>query len=64
MRVQPVESIQVIAADPTDDKVLECAVAAGADAIISGDAHLLKLGEFRGMKIQRPAEFLAEGLGR
>ena len=57
--VQPTESIQTIEADPTDDRILECAVAAEAEVIVSGDSHLLNLGSFRGIPIQRVAEFLA-----
>ena len=57
--VQPTESIQAIEADPTDDRILECAVAAEAEVIVSGDAHLLSLGSFRGIPIQRVADFLA-----
>ena len=56
--VQPTESIQAIEADPTDDRILECAVAAEADVIVSGDSHVLSLGGFRGISIQRLAEFL------
>ena len=57
--VQPTESIQAIEADPTDDRILECAVAAEAEVIVSGDTHLLSLGSFRGIPIQRVAEFLS-----
>ena len=57
--VQPTESIQAIEADPTDDRILECAVAAEAEVIVSGDAHLLSLCSFRGIPIQRVADFLA-----
>jgi putative PIN family toxin of toxin-antitoxin system len=32
-----------VAADPGDDKFIWCALASGADAIISGDEHLLAL---------------------
>lgn len=56
--VTPTESIRTIAADPTDDRILECAVAAEAEVIISGDTHLLGLRSFRGIRIQRVAEFL------
>lgn len=44
--------------DPDDNKILECAVAAAADYIISGDDHLLNLKGFRGIKIVTPAEFV------
>jgi uncharacterized protein len=56
--VTPTESINVISSDPTDDRILECAVAADADAIVSGDNHLLALGNFRGILIQRVSDFL------
>lgn len=44
--VEPTESLQVIEADPTDDRILECAVAADAEVLVSGDRHLLSLGSF------------------
>jgi putative PIN family toxin of toxin-antitoxin system len=59
-RVEPVERIEAVQADPTDDRILECAVAAGGDCIVSGDRHLLSLGSFRGIRIQTAAEFLSE----
>jgi len=37
--------------DPTDDKFLECAVAGGADYVVSADADLLNLREVRGIPI-------------
>ena len=48
----------MIGADPSDDRILECAVAADAEVIVSGDNHLLALGSFRGIPIQRVGEFL------
>lgn len=56
--VTPTESINVINADPSDDRILECAVAAAAEVIVSGDKHLVALGSFRGILLQRVAEFL------
>jgi uncharacterized protein len=44
--------------DADDDKILECAISAESDYIISGDKHLIKLKSFRNIKILRPAEFL------
>lgn len=41
--VEPEMTITVIKDDPDDDRVLECALAAEADYIVSGDRHLLKL---------------------
>ena len=46
--------------DTKDDKYLELALAAGAGAIVSGDADLLVLHPWRGVRILRPAEYLAE----
>lgn len=45
----------VILADPDDDIVLATAVGGSADAIVSGDAHLLGIGEFRRILIMTPA---------
>jgi uncharacterized protein len=59
-RVHPIERVSAVKDDPSDDKILECAVAADAAVIISGDHHLLSLGSFRAIRIQRVSEFLAE----
>lgn len=56
--VQPHETLHVITADPSDDRILECAVTGGADYIVSGDNHLLKFGQFQGIKIVTPAAFV------
>lgn len=52
-----------VAADPTDDRVLECSVAARADFIVSGDKHLLNLKSFGEIPILVPDDFLKE-IGR
>jgi putative PIN family toxin of toxin-antitoxin system len=56
--VAPTETINAVDADPSDDRILECAVAADAEVILSGDTHLLILGNFREIPIQRVGEFL------
>ena len=56
--VQPKETLTVIAEDPDDDKILACAFAAKAAAIISGDPHLLAIGSYRSIPIMTPAQFL------
>lgn len=50
--------IRVVRDDPDDDKFIECAVALRAEAIITGDRHLRKLGEYRGIRIVTPQEFV------
>lgn len=49
----------VIPEDPADERVLACAVEAEADCIVSGDHHLLGLGEYRGIPILTVRAFLA-----
>jgi uncharacterized protein len=46
--------------DPKDDKYLELALASHADTIVSSDQDLLVLHPWRGVRILRPAEYLAE----
>ncbi|WP_318567231.1 putative toxin-antitoxin system toxin component, PIN family [Salinigranum marinum] len=57
--INPEVSVEVIEDDPDDDVFLECALAAGADYIVSGNDHLLDENPFRGIKIVEPAEFLS-----
>lgn len=48
----------VVAHDP-DHRILECALAAGADFLVTGDKkHLQPLKTFRGVRIVSPREFL------
>ncbi|HKP52315.1 MAG TPA: putative toxin-antitoxin system toxin component, PIN family [Chloroflexia bacterium] len=56
--IKPTVQIEAVRDDPDDDKVLECAIAGEADYIVSGDAHLLNLGEYQTVKILAPAAFL------
>jgi len=51
-------AISAIREDPADNKFIECAVAAGAKYIVSGDRHLLNLKAFKGIRILPPTEFL------
>ncbi len=48
----------VIAADPDDDEVLACAIAANARVIVSGDSHLLDLEEYRGVPVLTARELI------
>lgn len=51
-----------ICEDPDDDKFIECAIAGKCEIIVSGDAHLLKLTEYKGIKIIKPRNFIEEYL--
>jgi putative PIN family toxin of toxin-antitoxin system len=50
--------LQVVFADPHDDKFIECAVSLHAGTIITGDKSLMKIGNYMGIKILSPGEFL------
>jgi predicted nucleic acid-binding protein len=58
--VSPTEKLEAVPADADDNPIVECAVEAGSEFIVTGDAHLLSLETFRGIRILRVAEFLAE----
>lgn len=60
--VTPARLVNRIAGDPADNRVLECALEAGADLIVSGDTrHLQPLVSFDGIPILSPATFIARG---
>jgi hypothetical protein len=51
-------SLKVVAADPADDKFIECAVALKAEVVITGDKSLKEIGNYMGIQILSPGEFL------
>jgi len=53
--------VRAIEEDPSDNHVLACAKEAGAQFIISGDRHLLQLGQYEGIKILTAATFIRMG---
>ena len=55
--VEPKERIAIVKYDPKDNIFIETAVAGNCDYIVSQDNHLLKLKEFRGIKMITPEEF-------
>ena len=50
--------VNAVREDPDDNRILECALAADADVIVSGDRHLLKIGAYEGITILTPRDFL------
>jgi len=56
--VIPAKRLNVIRDDPSDNKILECAVCGNAHYIISGDKHLLDLGEYKDIKVLNSSDFL------
>ena len=57
--VRPAMKVQVIKADPADNRILECALESRVVCIVTGDRHLLELGQFEGIPILDVATFLA-----
>lgn len=56
--VSPDSVPDAVPEDPSDDRILACAVEADADYLVSGDSHLLELGKYEGIDIMEPAEFM------
>lgn len=61
--VEPSRTINVVKADPDDDRILECAAQAKSDYVVTGDHHLLSLGNFEGIPIVKVADFLQTARG-
>jgi putative PIN family toxin of toxin-antitoxin system len=56
--VHPCQAIDAVPDDPDDNRILECAMTARSNYIVSGDKHLLRLGSYGGIAIIKVAEFL------
>jgi len=57
--VFPVDRVSGATPDPDDDMVFECALAAEANYIVTGDKrHLLPLRQFQDVPIVSPSDFL------
>lgn len=51
-------TLSVIVEDHSDNRYLECAIEGGADYLVSGDEHLLRLAAYRKTSILNPRAFL------
>ena len=58
--VKPARRVSVLR-DAPDNRILECAAAAGADAIVTGDREMLALGEYAGARIVRLGDYVEMG---
>lgn len=56
--VQPAETLEIITADPSDNRILECAAAAQSNYLVTGDQHLLTLQQHVGIRIVKLTEFM------
>lgn len=59
--VKITNQLKGVTPDPDDDKVIECAVVAGATHVVTGDQkHLLPLQSYQGILIVKAADLLAQ----
>ena len=58
--MKPAARLRVLR-DAADNRILECAAAAGADSIVTGDRALLGLGEYAGTRILSLRDYLDAG---
>jgi putative PIN family toxin of toxin-antitoxin system len=56
--VVPRSAITAVRDDPDDNRILECALEAEADFVISGDRHLLSLKSYQAISVLTPRQFL------
>ncbi len=56
--IVPRSVANIILEDPSDNRIIECALEIKADLIVSGDRHLLALKEFKGIKIRTASDVL------
>jgi putative PIN family toxin of toxin-antitoxin system len=56
--VETTTELKVIKEHPADDKIIECAVSAKADYIVSGDKHLLNVVAYQKTQILPVSEFM------
>src|SRR3989338_6672969 len=58
--IEQKQKVEIKKDDPDDNKVIECAVESSSDYIVTYDGHLLKLKDYKGIKIMKPEEILKE----
>lgn len=56
--VTPAKRLNVLKTDEPDNRILECAIKARADFIITGNKRHFPFEEFKGIKIVTPREFI------
>lgn len=55
--VKPTQKVTVFKDDP-DNRILECAIYGRADVLVTGDKEMLKLREYKGIKIISLKEYI------
>lgn len=54
--IETTTNLEVIKEDPEDNKIIECAFESGSEFIITYDKHLLRLREYKKIKIIKPED--------
>jgi putative PIN family toxin of toxin-antitoxin system len=57
--ITPRVTLDVVKDDPADNRIVECAVSAGSDFIVTGDKDLLRLGLYDAIRIVTVTDFLS-----
>ena len=58
--IKVTKKVKAVFAHPADDKVIECALAAKADYLVSGEKHLLELTRHKKTRILSVSQFLSD----
>jgi predicted nucleic acid-binding protein len=61
MLAAPAQTLDVVKEDEPDNRILECAVQAASEFIVTADKDLLRLGSYAGTRIVTAADFLRAG---
>ena len=64
VRCVPKIKLDVVKDDADDNKIIECAVHSRSEAIITNDGDLLRMKEYKGIRMVKVHEFLREGPAR
>ena len=56
--VEGVRPVTVVPADADDDKYFAAALEGEADFVVSGDKHVLEIGQYERIRVLRPRAFL------
>ena len=59
---EPEAVVDIVKRDPTDNRIIECALSCSADFIATYDRHLLEVVRYGGVKIAKP-EAISKELG-
>lgn len=62
--ITPRVTLDVVKDDPADNRIVECAVSAGSEFIVTGDKDLLRIGVYDSIRMITVSDFLGLGPGK